>query len=67
MSKLSFFLEKVKTEVTEPEMKGQLKRGSMKEKWGLTLTYSYEDSRLSVGVVKVYIQSMQGLNLIQSF
>ena len=28
-----------KAETTEPELKKELKRGSMKEKWGLTLVY----------------------------
>lgn len=50
---LKIYTEKVKTEVTEPEVKKELKRGSMKEKWGLTLSYNFEDSRLSVGVIKV--------------
>jgi len=50
---LKIYTEKVKTEVTEPEVKKQLNRGSMKEKWGLTLSYNLEDCRLSVGVIKV--------------
>ena len=30
-----------KAETTEPELKKELKRGSMKEKWGLTLVYRW--------------------------
>jgi len=45
--------EKVKAEITEPEVRKELKRGSMKEKWGLTLVYILENNTLSVGVTKV--------------
>jgi len=43
--------EKAKT--TEAEIRKELKRGSMKEKWGLSLVYRMENSRIELAVNKV--------------
>ena len=38
----------------EPDLKKELKRGSMKEKWGLTLVHrTGEGNRIELGVSKV--------------
>jgi len=42
-----------KTETQQPDVKQELKRGSMKEKWGLCLSYLLDDSRLQIAVNKV--------------
>jgi len=42
-----------KAQVTEAEVKKELKRGSMKEKWGLSLVYRMENSRIELAVNKV--------------
>jgi len=42
-----------KAETTEPELKKELKRGSMKEKWGLTLVYRVDKSRICLSAKKV--------------
>ena len=44
--KLQTATEKVKT--SEVDIKKELKRGSMKEKWGLTLDFRIEESRISL-------------------
>lgn len=44
---------KVKTEVQKADKKMELKRGSMKEKWGLNLSYSLQENRLQIAVNKV--------------
>jgi len=49
--KLILATEKAKT--TEADVKKELKRGSMKEKWGLSLVYRMEDSRIELAVNKV--------------
>ena len=40
----------------EPDMKKELKRGSMKEKWGLNLSYTLAENKLQVAVNKVKLQ-----------
>jgi len=42
-----------KAQTTEAQVKKELKRGSMKEKWGLGLVYRMEDSRIELAVNKV--------------
>ena len=49
--KLITATEKAKT--TEADVKKELKRGSMKEKWGLSLVYRMENSRIELAVNKV--------------
>ena len=44
--KLLTATEKAKT--TEADVKKELKRGSMKDKWGLSLTYQIEGSKISL-------------------
>ena len=46
-------LETEKAPTREAEVKKELKRGSMKEKWGLSLVYRMEDSRIELAVNKV--------------
>jgi len=45
-----------KTVTLEPDMKKELKRGSMKEKWGLNLSYTLAENKLQVAVNKVDLQ-----------
>jgi len=42
-----------KAKITEPDVKKELKRGSMKEKWGLSLVYRMDNSRIELAVNKV--------------
>ena len=49
--KLSVESEKAKTR--DADVKKELKRGSMKEKWGLSLVYRIQDSRIELAVQKV--------------
>jgi len=44
---------KEKAKTTEAEIRKELKRGSMKEKWGLSLVYRMENSRIELVVNKV--------------
>ena len=48
-----FLLGRVKAEPRAPEVTVNLKRGSMKEKWGLGLVWRLEGNRLEVAVSKV--------------
>ena len=52
-NKPKLILETEKAQTREPELKKELKRGSMKEKWGLSLVYRIEDSRIELAVYKV--------------
>lgn len=42
-----------KAQTMEAEMKKELKRGSMKEKWGLSLVYRLDGSRICLSAKKV--------------
>ena len=42
-----------KAQTMEAEMKKELKRGSMKEKWGLSLVYRLEGSRICLSAKNV--------------
>ena len=44
--KIQTFTEKAPT--SEPDVKKELKRGSMKEKWGLSLAYKVDGSKISL-------------------
>ena len=44
--KIQTFTEKAQT--SEPDVKKELKRGSMKEKWGLSLAYKVDGSKISL-------------------
>ena len=44
--KIQTFTEKAPT--TDPDVKKELKRGSMKEKWGLSLAYKVDGSKISL-------------------
>jgi hypothetical protein len=46
-----------KSEETTPDKKVELKRSSMKEKWGLHLAYQIVQARLHLTVVKVWEKS----------
>ena len=44
--KIQTFTEKAPT--TDPDVKKELKRGSMKDKWGLSLAYKVDGSKISL-------------------
>ena len=44
--KIQTFIEKAQT--SEPDVKKELKRGSMKEKWGLSLAYKVDGGKISL-------------------
>jgi len=52
-NKVKILTDKLKTETGVPDVKKELKRGSMKEKWGISLKYNLLDSRLKIAVSKV--------------
>merc|ERR1719245_1536059 len=45
--------EKESVATREPDLKKELKRGSMKEKWGLTLVHRVDKSRICLSAKKV--------------
>ena len=44
--KVQTFVEKAQT--TQPDVKKELKRGSMKDKWGLSLAYKVDGAKISL-------------------
>ena len=44
--KIQTFIEKAQT--SEPDVKKELKRGSMKEQWGLSLAYKVDGAKISL-------------------
>ena len=52
-NKPKLILATEKAQTTEAAVKKELKRGSMKEKWGLSLVYIMEESRIELAVNKV--------------
>ena len=49
----------------EPDLRMELKRGSMRDKWGLTLVHRMgEGGRIELGVCKVALPNLLSINVL---